>query len=158
MKWNDSSYYFLTQIFYLRTDIEDVCCNRQDMFVFQTGGCLTRYSLIPPKQCAAKLFVMGDWLQCSKVFICVICGIWAYACSWPVSTSSVYLDRRYEPYINLFQSESTRGYNIILYLKSKISNEKARIILYMVYQVISICIYCITRVVRSLFSVIWRYN
>lgn len=54
--------------------------------------------------------------------------------------------------------ESTRGYNIILYLKSKISNEKARIILYMVYQGISICIYCITRVVRSLFSVIWRYN
>ena len=81
-----------------------------------------------------------------------------HTCSWPVSKSSVYLDRRYEPYINLFQSESTRGYNIILYLKSKISNEKARIILYMVYQVISICIYCITRVVRSLFSVIWRYN
>ncbi|CAB3997060.1 Hermansky-Pudlak syndrome 5 [Paramuricea clavata] len=50
-------------------NIEDVCCNRQDMFVFQTGGCLTRYSLIPPKQCAAKLFVMGDWLQCSKVLI-----------------------------------------------------------------------------------------
>jgi hypothetical protein len=50
---------------------------------------------------------------------------------------------QYEPYINLFQSESTRGCNIILYLKFKISNEKARIILYMVYQVISICMYTV---------------
>ena len=37
------------------------------MYIFHRDGHVSRFSLLPPKECAAKLFVMGDWLQCSKV-------------------------------------------------------------------------------------------
>lgn len=54
-------------LLYLNVDVEDICCIQQEMFVLQSGGNLTRFSLITPKECAAKLFVLGNWLQCSKV-------------------------------------------------------------------------------------------